>query len=167
MQAATAALTPPVSSSLLANGSFESPSVGSSYQYAPTGASWTFGRGTGISGNRSTFTNGNPNAPDGTQVAFLQGAGANLSQTVTLAAGNYKISLKAAQRGGWQQGTQIVQIKMDGNAVGQYQPPSTNYSDYQTASFTATAGSHTISLIGVGSGSDFTAFVDNVVLTPA
>ena len=58
--------------------------------------------GAGISGNNSGFTSGNPPAPQGSQVAFLQGTG-SFSQTVAgWAAGSYVITFDAAQRGNFQ-----------------------------------------------------------------
>src|ERR1019366_7227942 len=67
------------------NFSFETPSVGT-YQYNPSGGSWTFSaqsgaNGSGISANGSAFTIGNPSAPQGFQVAFIQGTG-SISQTL-------------------------------------------------------------------------------------
>ena len=53
----------------------------------------------GVSSNGSAFTSGNPNAPDGSQVAFLQGTG-SMSQSVYLDAGTYSLSFLAAQRAG-------------------------------------------------------------------
>jgi hypothetical protein len=42
------------------------------------------------------------------------------------------------------------------------------YTTYQTPAFSvAASGSHTVSLSGIGSGADFTAFVDNASITPA
>src|SRR5262249_57081705 len=76
----------------LANASFETPNIGTgswgAFQYNPSGTGWTFSGGAGEAGNGSGFTNGNPNAPDGTQVAFLQGTG-SMSQVVNFAAGSY------------------------------------------------------------------------------
>jgi hypothetical protein len=110
----------------LANGGFETPSLAGSYQYAPAGATWVFAGGAGISGNANAFTAGNPGAPEGVQVAFLQGFG-SASQTANVAAGQYTVSLLAAQRGNFQSGTQIIRIQVDGVAVGQYQPPGVAY----------------------------------------
>jgi len=59
----------------LTNGGFETPSLAGGYQYAPPGATWVFSGGAGISGNGTAFTSGNPPAPEGVQVAFLQGSG--------------------------------------------------------------------------------------------
>ena len=147
------------------NGGFEVPNLGGGFQYAPAGATWVF-TGAGISGNGSGFTSGNPPAPEGVQVAFLQDSGSQVAQSANIAAGTYTLSLRAAQRGNYQCGTQVVQVLVDGVPVGQYQPPSTAYTNYQTPAFTiATTGSHTLSLAGIGTGSDFTAFVDDVRLT--
>ena len=81
--------------------SFENPSVGTgplAYQYRPTGSAWSFSGSAGLAGNGSDFTSGNPNAPQGSQVAFLQKTG-SISQAVNFAtAGSYVISLSAAQR---------------------------------------------------------------------
>ncbi len=147
------------------NGGFEVPNLGGGFQYAPAGATWVF-TGAGISGNGSGFTSGNPPAPEGVQVAFLQGSGSQVAQSASIAAGTYTLSIRAAQRGNYQSGTQVLQVLVDGVPVGQYQPPSTAYTNYQTPAFTiATTGSHTLSLAGIGTGSDFTAFVDDVRLT--
>src|SRR5262249_46003945 len=88
---------------------FEQPLVGTgafnSFQYNPSGSQWTFDIGSGVAGNGSAFTAGNPAAPDGTQVAFLQGTG-SFSQSVALAAGAYTISFSAAQRANLQYSSQ-------------------------------------------------------------
>ena len=69
------------------------------YQYRPTGSAWSFSGSAGLAGNGSDFTSGNPNAPQGSQVAFLQETG-SISQAVNFAAaGSYLISFSAAQRG--------------------------------------------------------------------
>ncbi len=89
-----------------------------------------------------------------------------MAQSASIAAGTYTLSIRAAQRGNYQSGTQVLQVLVDGVPVGQYQPPSTAYTNYQTPAFTiATTGSHTLSLVGIGTGSDFTALVDDVRLT--
>jgi hypothetical protein len=149
----------------LSNGGFEIPSLAGGYQFSPSGATWAFVSGGGISGNSTAFTSGDPPAPEGVQVAFLQNGGA-MAQTVNITPGQYTLSFKAAQRGNYQVGTQVVQVQVDGVAVGQYQPPNTAYSSYQTPPFTiATSGNHTVTLAGVGTGSDFTAFIDDVRLS--
>src|SRR5207248_8223511 len=71
------------------------------YQYAPTNAGWTFAGGGGVSANSSAFTSGNPPAPEGNQVAFLQGgAASSISQPVSGFRSDvaYTITFAAAQR---------------------------------------------------------------------
>jgi RHS repeat-associated protein len=80
------------------NGGFETPSV-QNYQIAPTGSSWSYSGSSGIAANGGTMTSGNPPAPEGNQVAFIQNDG-SLWQTSTVAAGTYTLSFKAAQRSG-------------------------------------------------------------------
>ncbi len=63
-------------SSNLGDAGFEQPSVGAGkFQYDPAGSPWAFSGNAGISANNSGFTSGNPPAPQGTQVAFLQKTG--------------------------------------------------------------------------------------------
>jgi len=80
------------------NGGFETPSV-HDYQVAPTGSNWSYSGSSGIAANGGTMTSGNPPAPEGNQVAFIQNDG-SLWQTSTVAAGTYTLSFKAAQRSG-------------------------------------------------------------------
>lgn len=100
-----------LSGNLFANGSFESPDVSmleGKFQYQPPNASWSFESDAGIAANESDFTFENPNAPAGTQVAFIQDVG-KLSQTVALAPGAYTLAFSAAQRAD-DQSAQEVQI---------------------------------------------------------
>ncbi len=133
------------------------------YQYDPTGSAWSFSGTSGVAGNGSEFTSGNPNAPQGTQVAFLQQTG-TISQVVNFpAAGSYQISLSAAQRGNYGTSDEEVQVLVDGTVVGTITPASTSYATYTTASFNVTAGSHTITFVGVDpTGEDYTALLDQV-----
>jgi hypothetical protein len=146
---------------------FEQVVVGAGqFQYRPTGSPWTFTGGAGISGNSSAFTSGNPAAPEGAQVAFLQTTGA-FSQSVSgWAAGSYTLSFKAAQRGNHQASRQDFNVLVDGVVVGTFTPSGTSYQSFTTAVFTVTAGAHTIKFQGLDSaGGDNTAFVDQVVLS--
>jgi len=96
---------------LVPNGGFETPGVGSGYTYNPTGASWSFVSSSGVTGNNSGFTSSNPAAPEGTQVGFIQGTG-YATQSLTLANGSYTLSFYAAQRGNWQSSYQQVQVSL-------------------------------------------------------
>ncbi|MBK6337738.1 MAG: fibronectin type III domain-containing protein [Betaproteobacteria bacterium] len=55
-----------------ANLGFEAPPLAGGFQYAPGGVAWVFSGNTGITGNGNAFTSGNPVAPEGVQVAFVQ-----------------------------------------------------------------------------------------------
>jgi O-glycosyl hydrolase len=155
------------------NAGFESPSVGSesygSFAFSPAGAGWTFAGSAGFSGNGSGFTGLNPNAPEGTQVAFLQMAGSSISQTLSLAAGTYAVQFMAAQRILWQYGQQDFEVLVDGATVGQYTPPADGvYSTFQTEPLTLASGPHTIEFLGLDtSGGNHTAFIDAVRIVPA
>jgi ligand-binding SRPBCC domain-containing protein len=151
----------------IADAGFESPSVGNGYLYNPTGTGWVFTPGTpfgsGIAGNVSAFTAGNPAAPQGTQVAFLQET-SSISQTVSgWQAGNYVLTFSAAQRQNYQHGGQNFDVLVDNVIVGSFTPSSTNYATYTTSPFTVTPGAHTITFQGLDTvGGDNTAFIDNV-----
>ena len=131
----------------------------------PTGSAWSFSGSAGLAGNGSDFTAGNPNAPQGSQVAFLQKTG-SISQTVDFAAaGSYVINFSAAQRGNFGTSNEKVQVLVDGTVVSTITPAGTSYATYTTASFNVTAGSHTITFAGVDpSGADYSAFLDQVTI---
>lgn len=80
---------------LVPNGGFESPVV-SDYQYQPTSTAWTYGGSTGVAANGGAFTSSSADAPDGNQVAFIEGNG-SLWQTLAIPAGTYTFSFQAAQ----------------------------------------------------------------------
>jgi hypothetical protein len=154
------------------NSSFETPNVGNNFLIDPTGpgVGWNFIGSSGVSGNNSLFTQGNPPAPDGTQVGILQNV-TIFSQVVGgfNAGQQYTLSFLAAQRGsgGSQPSTEKLQVSVDGNPVGTFQPPGTNYSAFTTVPLLLTAGSHTFTFTGLGgtTGTDNTAFVDLVTIT--
>jgi hypothetical protein len=167
----TVSLTVNMPVNTIDDASFETPNVGtgtfSAFQYAPSGTSWTFIGGAGVAGNGSGFTSGNPNAPDGTQVGFLQTTG-SFSQSVNFSAGTYQISFLAAQRGNWQASSQTFAVMVDGTVVGSFTPAGTNYAALATNSFTVTAGMHTITFAGLDpNGGDNTAFIDAVQVNVA
>ncbi len=158
-----------VSTASVADPGFEQVVVGAGqFQYDPTGSPWAFSGSSGISGNNSGFTSGNPPAPQGSQVAFLQAAG-SFSQSVTgWAAGSYVLSFDAAQRGNFGTSNENFSVLIDGNVVGSFTPSGTSYQSYSTAAFTVTAGAHTITFQGLDSaGGDNTAFLDQVAVAPA
>jgi hypothetical protein len=66
------------------NFGFETPAVGyGNFQYGPSGGSWTFAGGTGVSASGSGFTGGTP-SPEESQIAFIQGGNTStISQSIT------------------------------------------------------------------------------------
>ena len=160
----------PVVSVTVPNFGFETPSIGT-FQYNPSGATWTCSphgtnAGAGISANASSFTSSNSVAPQGVQVAFVQGTG-TLYQTLSgFTVGTaYTVAFSAAQRIGTNVAGQTWQVKLDGSTVASYAPgqSASSYTNY-TAAFTASATSHTLAFAGT-SGSDNTIFIDNVRIT--
>jgi hypothetical protein len=177
----------------ISDGSFEAPKLpagayqlapaaapwqfaGVTYQVPPSSSPWQFAGDAGVSSNGSAFTNGNPNAPDGTQVAFIQDNG-SISQTVYLDAGVYNLSFLAAQRLDYQTQNQGIKVLIDGALEGMIVPnspvvinnatKSVTYSAYQTWNFTVTAGTHSVELLGTSPPSaDSTVFIDEVTITP-
>ena len=54
-------------------------------------------------------------------------------------------------------------MQVDGTAVGTFTPAGTSYAGYSTVAFPVTAGSHTITFVGLDlDGLDNTAFIDQV-----
>ncbi|MCP4886206.1 MAG: hypothetical protein GY904_06285 [Planctomycetaceae bacterium] len=119
-------------SSLSGEGTFESPST-SSYIYNPASTNWTFSGSAGVSTNNSGFTSNNPDAPQGTQVAFIQERG-QISQYIdSMTDGmSYVMQFQAAQREGYPD--QSVEIALDGQSLCTITPTSTSYERY-TCSF--------------------------------
>ncbi len=156
--------------STVADASFEQPVVGSGqFQYDPTGSPWTFAGNAGISGNGSGFTSGNPNAPDGAQVALIQTTGSFSQSVANWTAGSYTVSFETAQRGNYNlPQKQNFAVLIDGATVGTFMPSGTSYASYSTPAFTVAAGTHTLAFQGIDSaGGDNTAFVDAISLAPA
>jgi hypothetical protein len=138
-----------------------------------TPSPWTFTAGpllgntmsaAGVAGNGvGYFTSGNPNAPQGTQVAFVQGAGSSFSQSINFSAGTYSLTFQATQRA--VNGGETFNVLVDGQVVGSFKPGGTSYSTLTTNNFALSAGSHTIAFSGAGSaGGKGTALIDNVRL---
>jgi predicted alpha-1,6-mannanase (GH76 family) len=151
----------------IANYSFETPSEGTSYQYNPTGGSWTFSGASGIQGNGSAW--GAPTAPAGTQTAFLQSAtgltDGSITQTISLpSAGSYTLSFAAALRATPHNGTISINVLVDGTVVGSCSPTTTSsFTSYVTSPFTiATAGNHTVQFAAVGTAVDSSVFLDAI-----
>lgn len=149
-------LTKLAGSTGLLGGSFEVPMV-NGYQYSPTGSSWTFSASSVIQANGSAW--GALNAPDGKQTAVLQNTGA-ISQTITLAAGSYRIGFKAARRDNQ---IQPVKVSVDGTQIGSLiSPASAAFEAYTSGVYTVAAGEHTVRLEGTDGTDDKSTFIDDV-----
>ena len=154
----------------VSNFGFEQPPVGDgAFQYNPTTlvTGWSFAGSTGVSGNGSDFTS-NQTAPEGVQVAFIQGGSASvISQSIFVSqAGQVQVMLRAAQRGnccGQGGSAQDFEVLIDTTSLGVFRPSGTSYEDVIAAVSGVTAGAHTLKLVGRDSaGGDNTVFIDNV-----
>ena len=143
-----------VGGELLQSGNLNS---GNGNTYNP---SYTFVGGGGITINSGAYQA--PAEAGSAQVALLQQAGSFNENVAFAQAGTYRVVLADAQRPG-NSVNQTIQVVVDGNLVSTLTPiSSTAFNDQTTASFTVTAGSHNISIVGVGAGTaDISGFVDN------
>ena len=164
----TASVTVAAAAAGLSDAGFESPSLGTgNFQYDPTGTPWSYSGSAGVTSNGTGFSAGNPPAPQGVQVAFIQAGGA-FSQVVNgMTAGSYVLSFDAAQRGNYGTSREDFEVLVDGTVVGTFTPTGTSYAVYTTVAFTVTAGAHTITFQGLDSvGGDNTALLDAVNVNP-
>ena len=166
----------------LQNTGFENPMLtGSTYSYNPSGGSWTFAaqsstNGSGITSNSSAFTKYNVAAPQGQQVAFVQGTGSFLQAVNGLIPGaNYTLSFAASERHNSNGGTQnqTFQVKLDSAILQTFAPGATGsgttalltgstYTDYSVV-LTATAATQTLKFVGTNTiTGDNTVFIDNI-----
>jgi hypothetical protein len=145
----------------IANPSFETPGT-TNYVFDPAGSGvgWTFAGNTGIQRNGSSW--GAASAPDGVQTAFIRYTG-SVSQTLSLNAGSYTLSFKAARRNcctvpyG-----QPIKVTLDGIQIGALITPSTtSFATFNIAFSVASSGSHTLSFSGTNSLNN-TTFIDAV-----
>ncbi|HWA99037.1 MAG TPA: hypothetical protein VG713_11120, partial [Pirellulales bacterium] len=153
-----------ISNGQIGDSSFEAVNVGSGgAMYNPIASAWTFSGTAGVAGNGSGFTAGNPNAPVGGQVGFLQ-LGGSIAQVVRVAnSGNYAVSFFAAQRGNYNLGAQTIQVWIDGILIATITPSSTSYTLVSTVRFFVGAGNHVVSLKGLATN-DSTALIDAISL---
>jgi len=144
---------------------FES-TVVNGFAYGPTHI-WTYTGGSGLSANSSGFTFGNPAAPEGVQVAFLQNTISTISQQFTTAAdASMSFTFAAAQRAagciGGCAGTQNFNVLLDNIVIGNFMPTSTTYLDYATIAVNVLTGTHTLAFVGLQAIGDETSFIDNI-----
>jgi streptogramin lyase len=154
----------------LGDPSFEDTPVGAgSYAVDPASPSWYFRGSSGISSNNSAITSGNPPAPDGNQVAFLQGSSDFYSRgAVGWPEGDYQISFDAAKGAN---GPNAVGLEVEfggpgGEIIDTITLTSTNYEMYTTQLFFMRPDwSMTFTFVGLGQSG--TALIDNVSVQAA
>ena len=158
----------------IGNPGFESPSLGAGNdQDDPTGVGvdWLFTAGgstasAGIAGNDSSLTSGNADAPEGDQVAYMQGP-ASISQTIDgFEAGQaYYISFDAANQAG--NGQSSFTVSYNGDVIGTFSP-TTVYESLSTEDFAPGSGPLTLTFTNVDpTSAGLTSFLDDVQVTPA
>jgi RHS repeat-associated protein len=151
------------------NSGFESPVLGNgNWQYSPSGGSWSFANGGGITGMNSAFTGTPSAAPEGVQVAFIQSTG-TVTQSISgfQANTNYIITFLAIQRTNCcNAGGQDISVYIDATLLGTFHPSGTAYVEYSTSTFTTTAGSQVVKFAGLDlPHTGVTAFFDKVRIT--
>jgi YD repeat-containing protein len=155
-----------VSPPAVANASFEAPAV-ADYVYVPTAA---FSNLAGVARARGAW--GFAAAPDGAQVAFLQGTGAAVKVALSgLAPGaSYRVRFRLAARGG-NSGTILDLAYQDSGAagtaaLGTFAPAGPAFAERTSATFAAAGTTGTLSFTARPIDGDQTSFVDLVVVEP-
>jgi fibronectin type 3 domain-containing protein len=161
------------------SGGFETPANGpATFTYNPGGGPWTFNGTSGILNPRSAF--GELNAPEGSQVAFLQNNsgdsrndadnGQYIGQTVTFTAGTYVFAdIDAGRPANTQASYKVVLDQGTANekTIFSNRPLGNDWTQHVSAPFTVTAGDHTLRLVATGPiGADNTSFIDAVRIVP-
>jgi trimeric autotransporter adhesin len=141
----------------LASAAFETPDLGTGSQYGASIPGMTFTGGAGLAGNGSAW--GFASAPDGDQVAFLQG-NATISQSLTgLTVGvQYAVKFKIAARPST--GGTPVNVSVNGSAIGTFSPGSNAFQEV-VAYFVATGSTATLTF-SVATSADQTTAIDSV-----
>jgi VCBS repeat-containing protein len=155
----------------LLDGGFETPNIaGFLYNNEAAGGAWTFEDRSGLTDNATGFTSGNPGAPEGSQVAFLQYSQATagvISQSFTAVTGEYVLEFDAARRGN-SNDNPMFQVVLDGVVQATVETPDIAYTHHSVVIQIQNDGLHTLSLVSVaGVDSDETTFLDNIALTGA
>ena len=136
-----------------------------SYQYKPTGASWSFPSGSGINSNTGPFYT--PVAPDGVAGGFIQGSGV-ISQSVNVVTdGYYNVSFMGVGRGGTL-GPDGLVVQVDSVTVGYWGESQLIQSAWQnyTARVYLAAGNHNLAFLGSNRyGGDRSSCIDAVEIT--
>lgn len=164
---AVAGIAASASAVTVANYSFESPVQGSGYTYSPVVSGNVFNSGAGVQGNGSAW--GFAAAPDGVQTAFLQSyysSFGTIAMDVTglVNGGKYTVSFSIADRGGYYDNP--VSVAFNTTNLGTFAAPSTAWTGFTTAQFTATGTTGTLLFaVGPNTGYDADIGLDAVSIT--
>lgn len=171
-----AALPAQADNIIVVNGSFETPNIpDNSFQYNPTGATWTFAGNSGIIDAPGSGFGTTPPAPDGEQFAFLQGT-SNFSQNITLpSAGLYTLTFFDAGRPRFPNGPggdQTYQVLLGSTVIAAGATTTGQQFIFRTFTFSANAGTFSLSFVGLTPftgplTTDNTAFFDAISIAPA
>jgi len=141
------------------------------FRYNPAGASWDFpgnNAGTGIASNGSGFTAANPPAPEGTNVAFIQGATSFTDVFYDFdVTRQYTLSFAEANRAGIG-GLNDFEVLLDGRVIfAQHFAAGTSYTNVTSPTFrpvdAGNDGAFILQFRGINSlTGDRTVFVDNI-----
>ena len=153
---------------VITNGSFETPALTpGTFQYNPSGATWTFTGQSGISTNGSAW--GFAPAPSGTQEAFLQvfqQTSSSFSETVTNVVAGDTINFFEAQRSGFLANS--FNVLYNGTVLGSFTPGSTAWTQVSVVIPNGALASGTLMFQSTGAlGSDLDAGIDNITVTAA
>jgi hypothetical protein len=99
----------------------------------------------------SAFTGAPSVAPEGVQVAFLQGNG-TISQSVSgfQANSSYVITFSAVQRTNCcNAGGQDIAVYLDDIQLATFHPSNGGYTEYSTPVFTTSTATHTVKFVGL------------------
>lgn len=159
------------------NGGFEAPVLANGlFSYGPSGASWTFSGGAGISAPNSGFTTGAPEVPQSRQVGFIQNTG-SVQQYVYLG-DSAVLSFMATQRNGYPD-DQELQVLVDGVVqnfklgsptgrvtVDRVKPARGYYENYAVRlTPLSKTGYGTVTIRGLRTTGDGTALIDSVAIS--
>jgi hypothetical protein len=130
-------------------GGFEAPAAGTGYVYRPSAGPAAFAGNSGVAGNGSIW---GFDAPEGTQVAFLQGGEAPAAISLRVAGltpgAAYKVSYRISARPNFW--GMPVSLSFDGAPIGTFNPQTYGFVAVTSAAFTATATSGTLVFTGSG-----------------
>ena len=146
-------------SATVANFSFETPII-SGFQYSPTGSSWNINSASGLTVGNNTWLG--TAVQDGNQACFMQGAAAEISQSLTLVPGlTYMLFFYGIQRPTFSGLT--CSVKIDTDIITTVIPPSTTVWTQYSASFTTRNNTALLTFSGLNTlGGDRSLVLDNI-----